>query len=271
MLIRTLIIDDEPLAREGIRLRLTEEPDIQIVGEAGDGPSAVKAINRLTPDLVFLDVQMPGFDGLEVLNRISPELLPFVVFVTAYDQYAVKAFEADAIDYLCKPISEKRLHQTLQRVRLELAKEVVLGGQDHGRLTRASQSENRGAADQSTKLLQERAGSFARIAVKDQNRFLILKPNKIQWIDSAGNYVQLHSNGRIFLLRTTMDELESWLDPQVFARIHRTAIVNIDCIQEILLSEHSDYTIVLIDGTKLRLSRKYHDHLFSHIYPHHEK
>lgn len=265
MLIRTVIVDDEPLAREGVRVRLEAEPDVEIVGEAADGPTAVQMITTLRPDLVFLDVQLPGLDGLEVLRRVSTEYLPSVIFVTAHDQYAVQAFQANAVDYLLKPYSRKRFEQAMARVRLELMKEVALA-QTHQKVVRLlhpDQPVGGGAVAGS----RPEEPYVQRVAVKDRDRYLIVKTDTIDWIDSAANYAQLHSGGRAFLLRTTMNELEGRLDPELFVRIHRATIVNVDRVREIQPSEHGDFTIVLRDGTNLRLSRTYRDRLLSRIYP----
>jgi two-component system LytT family response regulator len=264
MVIRTVIVDDEELAREGIRVRLKDEADVEIVGEAGDGPSAVKMIRNLTPDLIFLDVQMPTFDGLEVVRRLGAEPLPAIVFVTAHDRYAIKAFEANAIDYLRKPVTTKRFQQTLRRVRLDLAKDMALRLTDR-RLLNLLQAD-RSTADR-PQAPEGQAAFMPRLAVRDRDRFVIVNTADIDWVDSAANYVQLHVKGRVLLLRATMNELEEQLDPRIFARIHRTVIVKIDRVREVLPSENGDFSVILQDGTHLRLSRTYRDRLFSHVYP----
>jgi len=255
MQIRTLIVDDEMFARDGIRDRLKRERDFEVVGEAADGPNAIRAIKRLSPDLVILDLQMPGFDGIEVLRRTGHDVdpLPLVVFVTAHEHYAVQAFEADAVDYLLKPFAENRFQEMLKRVRLECAKQMLLRQAQRGRpdggdaLTEAPQP-------------RERA---QRLIVKDRDRFVILNTQEINWINSADNYLELHARGRMFLMRATMHELDETLNPDLFARIHRSTIVRIGAVAEILPSEHGDFLVVLEDGTRLRLSRKYRDRLFS--------
>ena len=258
-MIRTLIVDDEVLAREGIRVRLKDEDDIEIIGEAADGPSAVKAIKKLTPDLVFLDVQMPGFDGFEILERASSEYLPAVIFVTAYDKYAVKAFEAKALDYLLKPISRKRFHESVRRVRLTLAKEEALESA-HKSLTELLQSRAKGGKDGN--VLLNPPTDKLRLVVKDRHRFLILKAEEVEWIESAANYAEVRARGRSFLLRMTMTALEEKLDPAQFVRIHRSTIVNVDRIREIKTSSsHGDFDVILEDDTTLRLSRAYRDRL----------
>lgn len=265
MTITALIADDEPLARADIRARLVHESGIEIVGEANDGPSVVKAIKTLQPDLVFLDVQMPGFDGLEALKRVGSEHLPSVIFVTAYDQYAVRAFDLHALDYLLKPVNAKRFRQALDRALHELSDDGALDKRQQN-LIEAIYSRDREAAKPPPQP-QRRTDYITRIAVKDRRRYVILKIKDVDWIQSAANYVELHAGGRSLLLRATLMALEERLDPSVFVRIHRTHVVNLERISEILPSEHGDSMIRLQDGTSLRLSRKYRDRVFSYMYP----
>jgi two-component system LytT family response regulator len=237
-MIKALIVDDEPLAREGIRARLIGEPDIEVVGEAADGFEAVAAIASLAPDLLFLDVHMPGLDGFEVLRRL-PTPVPAVVLVTAYDSYAVRAFEAQALDYLLKPINGARFGEVLGRVRRTLLP----------------------VADSRGPRAHSPAAHLARFPVKDRDRFLLLKPEQVDWIHSAGNYAELHARGRSFLVRMTMSDLEEKLDPARFVRIHRSTIVNLDRVSEIRPELHGEFEVVIEGGTKLRLSRRYRDRL----------
>jgi two-component system LytT family response regulator len=257
-MIRTLIVDDEALAREGIRVRLGEEPDIEVVGEATDGFEAVDAIGRLSPDLVFLDVQMPGVNGLDLLARLPAACNPAVIFVTAHDQYAVGAFEAHAFDYLLKPISTQRFRDAVQRVRSVLATEDALRagrGYDSVPLRRPAPDAQDGRA-----VGRE---SLGRLVVKDRDRYLLIKTEEIDWIAAAANYCEVHARGRAFLLRTTMNALEEKLAPERFARIHRSTIVNVDRIREIRPSAcHGDFDVTLREGTTLRLSRGYRGALF---------
>jgi two-component system LytT family response regulator len=257
-MIRTLIVDDEALAREGIRIRLSGEPDIEIVGEAADGPAAVEAIKKLVPALVFLDVKMPGFDGFEVLERANRWHSPLVVFVTAYDRYAVSAFEVHAFDYLLKPICGERFKDALQRVRLALATEETLEA-SHKRMSEFLDSHASG---------ERQAGGLGqrehvtRLVLKDRDCYFLVKADEVEWIHSAANYAEVHARGRSFLLRMTMNALEDRLDPLQFARIHRSTIVNVDRIAEIKPSvSHGEFEVVLKGGTTLRLSRGYSSHL----------
>jgi two-component system LytT family response regulator len=237
-MIRALIADDEPLAREGIRARLADQADIDVVGEAADGVEAVEAIANLAPDLLFLDVQMPGIDGFEVLRRLRAAV-PAVVLVTAYDRHAVKAFEAQALDFLLKPINTARFMEVLGRVRRSLAP----------------------PAEPRSLRTASAAAHLTRFPVKDRERFLLLKPEEVEWIHSAANYAELHARGRSFLVRMTMSELEERLDPARFVRIHRSTIVNIDRVKEIQPEPHGEFQVVLQDGARLRLSRRYRDRL----------
>jgi len=258
--IRAAIVDDEELAREGIRVWLEKERDVEVVGEAADGPSAVAMIHELLPSLLFLDIQMPGFDAFEVLERAATKHLPAVVFVTAYDRYAVQAFEARALDYLLKPISGVRFHEALQRVRLDLVKEEALG-QTRQRVVELLDSRKRSIPPDLTAPVEKRAAGLERLVVKDHDRFLLVRAEELDWVESAANYVQLHARGRSFLLRTTMNDLETQLDPSHFARIHRSTIVNVDRVQEIKPSWHGDFNVVLENGMVLRMSRGYRNRL----------
>lgn len=236
-MIRTLIVDDAPLAREGIRLLLDREKDFEIVGEAADGLEAISAIGRLSPDLTFLDVQMPSLDGFEVIERCAGLHLGAVVFVTAYDDYALRAFEANALGYLLKPITPRLFQATLQRTRQLFGVPVSTG------MSSASPR------------------PLTRLVVKEHRRFVLLKAEEIGWITSAGDYVELHARGRSFLVRMTISQLEEQLDPRSFARIHRTTIVNLDRVEEIRPLPQGDFIVRMNGGATLRLSRTYRDRL----------
>ena len=249
-MIRALIADDEALARDGIRLRLRDAADVEVVGEAGDGPEAARRIKLLKPDLLFLDIQMPGFDGFEVLRRVAPVHLPAVIFATAYDRYALQAFETHAVDYLLKPVGNARFAEALQWARHTLGREEALE-----------------AAHQRTAGIIEpvapsaSSGYVRRLTVKDGRRFLLLKVEDVDWIEAALNYVELHSRGRSYLIRTTLTELYETLDPAMFARIHRSTVVNLDRVKEITLGDGGDFVVWLQDGAGLRLSRGYRERL----------
>jgi two-component system LytT family response regulator len=256
-MIRTLIVDDEPLARDGLRVRLSREPDVEIVGEAIDGVAAIDAILALAPDLVFLDVQMPGLGGFDVLERVSETHLPIVIFVTAYDQYALKAFDVHALDYLLKPFSDARFAEALARARRAWASEADRDADERIAALLATRPTAASAPTISAKAF------LTRLPVKDRDRYLLLRIDEITWIEAAQNYVQLHSRRGTFLVRSTMNDLEAQLDPARFARIHRSTLVNLDRIREIRPSWHGDFDVVLEDDTQLKLSRHYRDRVLT--------
>ena len=261
--IRTLIADDEPLARKGIRVRLEPEQDINIVGEATDGQEAVESILALKPDLVFLDVQMPGIDGFQVLERVATVHIPLTIFVTAYDSYAIRAFEVHAIDYLLKPVSPVRLHAALQRVRHELLLLDELEA-SQTKLLRLLESVGRDRTSSQFRVGGQEFQFSRRFVVRDKDKFVIVAAEDIDWIESAANYVELHSGKKVFLVRETMRTLDARLDPNQFVRIHRSTIVNISRIKEITREWTGDFEVLLYDGTKLRMSRSYQNRLLTH-------
>lgn len=258
--IRTLLVDDEPLARDGLRVRLDREGDIDIVGEANDGPSAVDAILTLRPDLVFLDVQMPGFDGFDVVARTAAEHLPNIVFVTAFDRYALRAFVVHALDYLLKPIAHRRLQEALRRVRTELDRDASVESAEHLRaMLEAREAESLVPA--AVVVSGAARAHAARFTVRDGERFVLLRAQDLDWAEASANYLRFHVGQRVFQLRMTMAELEKRLDPAQFCRIHRSTIVNLDRIREIKPEWHGEYQVVLTNGVTLRLSRGYRDRL----------
>jgi two-component system, LytTR family, response regulator len=257
MKIRTLIVDDEPHAREGIRIRLKEFKNIQIVNECSSGSEAVKSINALHPDLLFLDIQMPEMNGFEVLKKIAVRPVPVVVFVTAFDHYAIRAFECHAVDYLLKPIREDRFknaleaavseisHRNLERYANKL-KSVV---NDYLELTEGN-PERFQAPSLQKKYLD-------RLMIKSKDNVSVIPVFDIDWIESAGDYVYVHSNSQKHILRETLTTLEQRMDPQKFIRIHRSAIVNLEKVKILHPNEHGDFDIFLDSGVKLKLSRTY--------------
>jgi two-component system LytT family response regulator len=252
--IRTLIVDDEPLARRGIRVRLEREADVTVVGEAVDGPSAVLAIRSLAPDLVFLDVQMPGLDGFEVLEQVWTERLPRIVFVTAHDAHALKAFEFHALDYLLKPYSEARFLEALRRAREHLVQGG--GGADERRLVELIEALAAGRAHGAG-----RPAYAQRFSVRDRDRIVLVRAEEIDAVLAAGNYVQLVCGRQRHLLRVTLAEMEEELDPARFARIHRSTIVNLDRVREIRPDAHGDGEVTLEGGAVHRMSRAYRERL----------
>ena len=245
--IRAMVVDDEAMARERVVSLLRQEQDIELIGECSDGQQAVNAINSQQPDLVFLDVQMPAVDGFRVIEQVGPEKMPAVVFVTAYDEYAVRAFEVHALDYLLKPFERERFQQTLQHAR--------------------SHVERRRAGDLGKRLMalvqdiKPEPQKLDRLVVKSGGRVFFLRTEDIVWIEAAGNYVRLHLGEDSHLFRETMNGIEARLDPQRFVRIHRSRIVNSDRIKELQPWFNGEYVVVLQNGTRLMLSRGYREKL----------
>ena len=237
--IRTAIIDDEPFARERVRRLLANEPEIEIVGEAGDGIEAVSLIKKKLPMLIFLDVQMPGKNGFEVLAELQPEETPVVVFLTAFDKYAVKAFEAAALDYLLKPFDEERFNKTIDRAKSQLQTPVL-----------QNQSET-------SEIFRSDKGFLERILVKKGGRVYFFKTDEIVRIEAYGNYVRLHFEKTSHLLRETISNLEMNLNPEKFVRVHRSGLVNIKFIREIHPIFGGRAIIILANGEEMITSRRY--------------
>jgi two-component system LytT family response regulator len=247
MKIRTLIVDDEPLAREWVRNGLQDEPEIEIIGECGDGFEAVQAIAEKKPQLVLLDVQMPGLDGFGVLSSLEGPDLPAIIFVTAFDRYALKAFEAHAVDYLMKPFSSERLHAAVERARTEI--------------DRSSSRELKAALNALLEDIQRERAYPEWLLIKREDRSVFLKIADIDWIESSRNNVRLHVGKEVYLYHETTSGIESKLDPKKFFRIHRSTIVNIEKIREMHPWFNGDYAVTLKDGTKLTLSSTYRERL----------
>lgn len=245
--IRTLIVDDEPLARKKLRALLSDEADIAIVGECSDGREALAHIRQHKPDLVFLDIQMPEMNGFEALNRLEQQDLPALIFVTAYDQFAVAAFEYHALDYLLKPFDAERLQKALERARR------------HG-FTETSSNIN-AKLQQLLDELNNKPTYLRRIMIKQGGELFFVNVDDIDWIEAAGNYVNLHIGAESHLLRETMSSLANNLDPQKFVRIHRSQIVNIDRIEKLKTAFNGEYAMVLKDGARLTLTRTYRDNV----------
>ncbi|WP_413626426.1 LytR/AlgR family response regulator transcription factor [Luteibacter sp. Lutesp34] len=262
--IRTLIADDEPLARRGLELRLAGEPDIDIVEQVGDGDAAIQAVAEHSPDLLFLDVQMPGMDGFAALRAIPVQRMPLVVFVTAYDHYAIKAFEVSALDYLLKPVDEERLCQALLRVREALAQRDA---SEH----RARLLGLLGTLRGHPALTLEEAletGDFrpslppdAPLAIRDGARTLRIPVENIRWIDAAGDYVCIHTDGENHVVRTTLRQIETRLDPTRFPRIHRSILINATRVKSLRPYFNGEYFLMLDCGQELKLSRGYRDRI----------
>ena len=233
--IRTVVVDDEPLARSNLTVLLARDPDIEVVGECDSGAAALAAIRGLRPDLVFLDVQMPECDGFDVLERLGTALPLAVVFVTAYDQYALRAFEAGALDYLLKPFDDARFDSSLQRAKERLAERTDPRKATH------------------------------RFIIKGTGQVSFVKISDVDWIEAADYYACLHVGSKTHLLRRSLAELEEELNPHAFCRIHRSTIVNLDRVHSLKLNQEGEYDVLLRPGTVLRLSRRYRKQLQSRL------
>ncbi len=244
---RTVIVDDEPLARERLKTWLKDEPDIEVAAECGDGLQAVEVLARERPDLVFLDIQMPELDGFGVLAELGEAVPPAVIFVTAYDQFAVRAFEVHAVDYLLKPFDRERFQAALRRALERLQRE-----RPEARAARLATL---------TAELRPQPKPALRLAVKTEGRVLLVRTADVDWIEAADNYVVLHAGPQTHLLRETLTSIESRLDSARFLRISRSTIVNIEQIRELQPLFHGEHVVILRDGTRLTLSRTHRDKL----------
>jgi two-component system LytT family response regulator len=247
MSITTLVVDDEPIARHAIVRLLRDDPDIELVGECGDGVSAVDAIRRQSPDLVFLDIQMPAINGIEVIATIGAERMPATVFVTAFEQYAVRAFEANAVDYLVKPFSRARFANSLLRVKARLSAGEGMGGAASARIL------------QTLDALRQRDDYLERLPVRIDEHIAFIDVDDIVWIKASRNNVQIHLADRVHEMRETMNVLAARLDPRHFARVHRSAIINVRRVQAIHPWFNGHHVVTMDTGQKLRMSRYQHE------------
>jgi two-component system LytT family response regulator len=249
--IETMIVDDERLSRQRLHRLLTQDPELEIVNECENGQKALDYLNEHTPDLLFLDVQMPGMDGFQVVEGLGEKQTPCTIFVTAYDDYALRAFEVRALDYLLKPFDERRLHEAVRRAKQQLEHRQVEADRDRLR----TMLEN-----------FQRPGRYRdRIAIRTGENVILLRTEQIDWIEAADNYVYLHCGQDVHVLRETMNSLERTLDPNLFLRIHRSAIVNLDRIKTLQPWFRGDYRVLLSTGAQLTLSRSYRANLQSRV------
>lgn len=264
--IRTIVVDDEPLARRGLMVRLAQFAQLEIIQECSSGREALEAIQNEQPDLVFLDIQMPGLSGFDVIRKLDEagEKLPLVVFVTAYDQYAIRAFEVRALDYLLKPVDEDRLQQTVERICAQLGDQL-------------QQSQQNKLVDLVAEMTGENCEDILRrlgegesltgnnypehIAIKESGEITRVAINAIEWVDAAGDYMCIHASGETHILRRTMKELEQELNPKRFQRIHRSAIVNLSQVEKLCSRQNGEYHLILHNGQELKVSRSYKDRI----------
>jgi len=262
--LKTLIVDDESLARRGLIHRLKAIDDVEVVGEAQNGREALKLIAEKEPDLVFLDIQMPGVSGFEVVQQLDAETMPLILFLTAYDEYAVRAFEVNALDYILKPIDEERLNQVMEKVRDNLSQKRALKQKRLLlELVSTISGENISSFEElGEKEVQELAHKEPpRLAIRDGGKTTWLNQEDIEWIDAAGDYMCIQAQGVTYIMRKTMKDLEKDLDPGILQRIHRSTIVNIHQVREMESHINGEYFLTLASGHRVKLSRTYKDKL----------
>jgi two-component system LytT family response regulator len=256
--IRAMIVDDEPLARASLRLLLEPDTEVEIVAEAGSGSEAVELIAQHAPDLLFLDIQMPGMNGFDVLAKIDAARIPAIIFVTAFDQYALRAFEVHALDYLLKPFDDARFEKALRQAKAQV-EQREMNQLSQKLFALLEDREERSTVEPRA----ERSRYLTRLMIKSASRIFFLKVEEIDWIGAEDYYVKLHVGRKSHLLRETMNELETKLDPEKFLRIHRSSIVNLDRVKEMHAHFNGDYIVILHDGTELKLSRSRREQLQS--------
>ena len=257
--LRTIIVDDEPLARRGLALRLDNLDDIEVVAQCQNGRDAVEKVKELRPELMFLDIQMPGMDGFSVIRALPKETMPIIIFITAYDEYAIRAFETHALDYLLKPIDDSRLREALHRVieSIELKKAVA-----HKELLMelVSNLTGRDPEDVVAMVEDEDGLKYPRqLVIRDGRRTVKIEMRDVDWIEAAGDYMAVHSAGETHIMRSTMKSLEEQLPPSLFQRVHRSTIVNVNRVKELVAHMNGEYFLVLDTGDRLKLSRNYRD------------
>ncbi|MCA8887599.1 MAG: response regulator transcription factor [Parvularculaceae bacterium] len=260
--ISVILVDDEPLAIRGMKLRLAEFAEIEVIGECSNGREAVKEIKSKSPDVVFLDIQMPGLDGFGVVRALIGVPAPLIIFVTAYDKYAIDAFEANALDYLVKPVDEERLKDAIHRAREAIKSRAAASRESKLVELLASLSDEE--HDQIKELIQdpswtEKERYSERLSFKDGSKVVMLNADDIDWIDAAGDYMCIHAAGKTHIIRETMKTLQQRLDPSRFQRIHRSAIVNVKKVKELHPHSNGEYFVILENGNELKLSRSYKD------------
>lgn len=244
--LRVLIVDDEPPAREMIRYMLVEDSEVVVVGECSNGHEALDAIRLVTPDIIFLDIQMPEMDGLALLEACPPKMLPLVIFVTAFDRYAVKAFEYAAVDYLLKPFDHDRMERALKRAKSNLREK----GSEERMLQMLSLLNQ----------MHAKTEYLEHFVCKNNGRVRLIPVQEVDWVEAEGNYLTLHSGKMSFLIRDTMSNIEQRLNPKKFLRIHRSTLVNIDSVKELLVHvNHEEQLVILKNGAELTMSRRYRD------------
>lgn len=256
-----MIVDDESLARKGLKLRLEQIAGIEVVAECSNGKEALAASVTSRPDVMFLDIQMPGMNGFDVIRAMQPEDMPLVIFVTAYDQYAIEAFELHAVDYVLKPVDEDRLAAAVERAREHMATQgAVTDKQRLLELVISITGKSESSIEQLIRDGQRAAAGYpARLAIKDGGETTLVAVDDIDWIDAAGDYMCIHANDATHIMRTTMKQLEGQLDPVKFQRVHRSTIVNLDRVVKVCSHMNGEFHLVLANGSAIKMSRSYKD------------
>jgi len=258
--LKTIIVDDESLARRGLAIRLQHIPNVDVVAQCRDGYEAIEAIAAHAPDLIFLDIQMPGMSGFDVIKQLQGDNMPLIIFVTAYDEYAVDAFKVHAIDYVLKPIDDDRLHEAIERAvsyrgqantsrTKEKLVKLVMGMTGASAITIEQMAEDA----QPIKAWPE------KLTIKDGSEIQFIRVAQIQWVDAAGDYMCVHAEGKTHIMRITMKQLEAMLNPAIFLRVHRSTIVNADCINSAQTLNNGEYMLTLEGGSQIKVSRSYRD------------
>ena len=267
--LRTIVVDDEPLARQLMLSYLAEFSEIEVLAECSNGREAVEAVLASEPDLMFLDIRMPGLNGFEVIKKIQPEILPMVIFCTAYERYAMDAFDVHAVDYIVKPLDEQRLHLAVKRAMARYQEEVQRGGNKAFLLGAideiTSNVEERVAMSEKNKGISLTSDSERKITIKDRDSIKLIKMDSIAWVDAAGDYMCVHAEGETHIMRCTMTQLLKELDADIFKRVHRSTIVNLNCIEEVIPHTKGEYFLQIDNGERIKVSRNYRDTIKSFL------
>lgn len=261
--LRTLIVDDEPLALSLLRAKLNKLPEIEIIGECKNGREAIQATMELSPDLIFLDIQMPGLNGFDVIKNLQSDIVPLVVFTTAYEQYALDAFDVHAVDYILKPIDNDRINRAVQRAleRVETGEESDAKPRIIGAIDAINEREYQDASRRETFNFQPQHSEAVdrKIVIKDRDEITLLKQSNIEWVDAAGDYCCLHAEGETHIKRSTLKDLLDELDPATFKRVHRSTIVNLNFIDKVIPHTKGEFFLLLGDYERVKVSRNYRD------------
>jgi two-component system LytT family response regulator len=267
--LKTIVVDDEALARKLVLSCLKDLPEIEVIKECSNGREAIDAVLALEPDLMVLDISMPGLNGFEVIKKIQPELLPMVIFCTAYERYALDAFDMHAVDYIVKPLDEQRLHLAVKRALARYMEELHLG-EDKASLLGAIDEiarkvEKRSTVRKPTNDVPIPPDPERKITIRDRDSIKLIKIDSIAWVDAAGDYMCVHAEGETHIMRCTMTQLLEELDDDVFKRVHRSTIVNLNCIEEVIPHSKGEYFLQISHGERIKVSRNYRDTIKSFL------